>query len=623
MSAFLTWLPPACDFLPHGNLDADCLDYETALIWGSVMLCWTALAVLSELEELGRGGGSTSFSQALVKEVRSIWDPDISSDYFAVVWNRLDLPAHTLAFTSMALYMYSVLAPKTSDAQLAWKPIASIAVLLLLLRAARVLTTFPALGPLVMMLFGMINDVLMFCGLLAICFGSFFASLYVLAKDGDTMCTDDGGEVWRILFQLPLTGDVQLDCLFGRGSYTAYALTVLYTVLVAWLLLNMLIAMMAKTFDNVWESAEENYMFTRAQLVLNWSDASLVPPPLSLLSLPYTISRRVFLLAKACYKREFPEELNVKEFDSEGMGFPQLAEDRVAPPANVAHMDEAKLKGPSEASKAAMQQTLLASSRKRCSTGASHAPQSKQESARGSVAQRDGNIRPRASTIARTSRASNYTTRSSAVAPSDVAGLPVARYEVGNAVQVREGEGYRRGEVVDIIQGRGRARYKVKFQQDEAGNDTETCKLIEEDDLLEAPAVVDKEVTDEEKSLNDFLGVRVTEMLKLRNRKKPYTAAVEELKELFAQHVDDSAEEERWRSKMMRKQGKRHACIMQQQKDMQLQVEKLASCLDALQEGVQGMHRKFDLLVGDAGSIPRTASVSNTAFTQQLYRESI
>jgi len=58
-----------------------------------------------------------------------------------------------------------------------------------------------------------------------------------------------------------------------------------YMIVSVILLLNMLIAMMAKTFDRIWEHQEENHLITRANLVFRSSDAA--PPPINLLKLPY------------------------------------------------------------------------------------------------------------------------------------------------------------------------------------------------------------------------------------------------------------------------------------------------------------------------------------------------
>ena len=54
-------------------------------------------------------------------------------------------------------------------------------------------------------------------------------------------------------------------------------------VLMCLLLLNMLIAMMAKTFDHVWESSETNFQFLFTQMVFSAKAQPTAPPPLYLL----------------------------------------------------------------------------------------------------------------------------------------------------------------------------------------------------------------------------------------------------------------------------------------------------------------------------------------------------
>ena len=45
------------------------------------------------------------------------------------------------------------------------------------------------------------------------------------------------------------------------------------------MILNMLIAMMGKTFDVVYEMQDVNYMFLWVQTVMEWRDAYAAPPP--------------------------------------------------------------------------------------------------------------------------------------------------------------------------------------------------------------------------------------------------------------------------------------------------------------------------------------------------------
>ena len=59
--------------------------------------------------------------------------------------------------------------------------------------------------------------------------------------------------------------------------------------MVAVLLFNMLIAMMAKTFDNVAEAQEVNCMFLFAQTASEWRKNPRAPPSMELLSLPWEL----------------------------------------------------------------------------------------------------------------------------------------------------------------------------------------------------------------------------------------------------------------------------------------------------------------------------------------------
>ena len=61
----------------------------------------------------------------------------------------------------------------------------------------------------------------------------------------------------------------------------------LYMLLTVLMLVNMLIALMAKSFDNIFEQSEKHYFHVIARSVTIWRRTPAVPPPLNLLSLPY------------------------------------------------------------------------------------------------------------------------------------------------------------------------------------------------------------------------------------------------------------------------------------------------------------------------------------------------
>ena len=68
---------------------------------------------------------------------------------------------------------------------------------------------------------------------------------------------------------------------------TGPAFMMAYLVVSVLLALNMLIAMMATTFERVREQSASNYMFLTAMVISSSACADLVPPPIQLLSAPY------------------------------------------------------------------------------------------------------------------------------------------------------------------------------------------------------------------------------------------------------------------------------------------------------------------------------------------------
>ena len=71
-------------------------------------------------------------------------------------------------------------------------------------------------------------------------------------------------------------------------------------------MLNLLIAIMAKTFDNILESSTLNYQRQLAVVVLNSLELPAVPAPLSLLSIPYAILRALQKLLRQCARAVAP-----------------------------------------------------------------------------------------------------------------------------------------------------------------------------------------------------------------------------------------------------------------------------------------------------------------------------
>ena len=123
------------------------------------------------------------------------------------------------------------------------------------------------------------SDILSWLILLSVVIASTSSALYVLhaAHAHETLperwsCNDAAtpfaylqGSVLKI-FEGSLIGEPYLDCMslhnpLGSGDWwLAWLFAVLFQIIVGLLLVNMLIAKMAKTFDSIWENQGVNFM---------------------------------------------------------------------------------------------------------------------------------------------------------------------------------------------------------------------------------------------------------------------------------------------------------------------------------------------------------------------------
>ena len=121
--------------------------------------------------------------------------------------------------------------------------------------------------------------------------------LYECLVPVGTMTASDNGLWWngvsgwwstiQALFEGALVGDAYFGCMH-RSSHPEYGVWLMYCfqIFTGLLMVNMLIAIMAKTFDTIYEAQEVNYMSLCVRLVWEYKDARAAPPTLNLLSLP-------------------------------------------------------------------------------------------------------------------------------------------------------------------------------------------------------------------------------------------------------------------------------------------------------------------------------------------------
>jgi len=236
--------------------------------------------------------------------------------YFAVnPFNYFDLPGLTSATLTILI---TLTFPSNSPGLVATTNVLlSLSAIFLWLRMLRVLTLFPLVAPLTLMIFKMVADVFKW-GLLVFFFVLAFASgVSKFDLSGDGECSNISTMFpFEVLMRDVIAGDGALfDCKdqeTGFGRYVIYASFVLGNVL----LLNMLIAIMAETFSSVWESQESKSVFQRAVQCIDMMDQKFDPFPF--LNVPYGI---YWFLSSYCLKIK-PEdedpELSSNKHDFKG-----------------------------------------------------------------------------------------------------------------------------------------------------------------------------------------------------------------------------------------------------------------------------------------------------------------
>ena len=251
-------------------------------------------------------------------ELQDFLATDTRSTYFRDVFNIVDLSLITaLAFACAT----RLAAPDNAHLML---PCQAISAMLAWLRLLQVLYIFPSTGPLLIMTIRMFHDLYQFLVLAAFVILAFAAAFRVLLNgEADVaweaagvatgVATDltslEGvasdaprvpitfGAVITLMLEGTLTGEP--DRIMGLHSGADHALgnftwtmMALFGVVVVLLLLNLLIARFAKTFDIVYENVDANFKVAFARVVLKGGTHELVPPPFNLV-------RRVVLLLYA------------------------------------------------------------------------------------------------------------------------------------------------------------------------------------------------------------------------------------------------------------------------------------------------------------------------------------
>eukprot|EP01083_Nonionella_stella_P161426 528743_1 len=170
------------------------------------------------------------------------------------------------------------------------------------------------LGPMVQMIFKMADDIVTFFEIMMILFLGFsFALMFIL---GDIHSSFDTPFNAALTLFTSILGDFDFESFHDATNiyllYFGYGVMILYLIIGSLVLLNLLIAMMATTYEQIDANATATIIFARFELALCLDrDASFMPPPLNVVAILfmiifYTVEKLVnFVRVCICCKHSY------------------------------------------------------------------------------------------------------------------------------------------------------------------------------------------------------------------------------------------------------------------------------------------------------------------------------
>ena len=207
--------------------------------------------------------------------------------YFAESWNGYDVTSIVLLWVLVAvrIHNWSEETRPTGDTVY----VAAMVSLSILswIRSYFIFGVLESLGTLSLSLFHMGRDIARFAVLLVVfLLGFYFAFLFVVRSGNEIDGFDTNRVIFTVLFQAALSGEPPTD--FSEMNFLrdvfGNILTTLFMLVISIVLLNMLIAMMASSYDRVAGNAQTEFLFLRIHQRWRYlKSPRVLPAPLNLL----------------------------------------------------------------------------------------------------------------------------------------------------------------------------------------------------------------------------------------------------------------------------------------------------------------------------------------------------
>ncbi|CAM4879980.1 unnamed protein product [Rotaria socialis] len=218
--------------------------------------------------------------QLLTQESPSIYKK--LTTYFSPFWNKLDVLAILLFYVGCVLRFLP-----SGEGFCAARIALSVDLTLWFIRSLDIFAAIRRLGPKLVMIGEMVNDLKSFMLILSIFifgFGVCFHSLIYGTKIFSWHIPRDiiNLAYWQMFGELNSLELFEKN--YQANGYTLFILLVVYMTIVSVLLVNLLIAMLSYIFDRLHTNTDQIWKFQRYELICEYLSRPSLPPPLILLS---------------------------------------------------------------------------------------------------------------------------------------------------------------------------------------------------------------------------------------------------------------------------------------------------------------------------------------------------
>ncbi|CAM9444927.1 unnamed protein product, partial [Discosporangium mesarthrocarpum] len=229
--------------------------------------------------------------------------------YYSDRWNMVDFALLSLLSVGLLFRMVTIVEGNTSGELNTWDNLFlaqfffALSAPVLFSRLLFYIQIFPAQGPLIQVIFGMLRLLISFSVLLLVIILGFAVAFQSLFRNDVCMPSFHEFDTSLItLFQAMLADfnvdgffegtvdcpvdNVELCCNGSPHGYVGIALMVAYVTLMAICLLNLLIAVLSTAHANVQENAEREFAVTRAAIIIHYAhevENNMLPAPFNIL----------------------------------------------------------------------------------------------------------------------------------------------------------------------------------------------------------------------------------------------------------------------------------------------------------------------------------------------------